>query len=248
MFLRLAQSMQGLDNDQIITALGNMKIGSQEAIKVMQQLAENTDLVTEKQALAAKEFELATSLQNEFNLKNENFAATLEKAGKAWNGFVAGIGSTFQPIMQIALQLFTKLFSKTEKAPESLQPLIKVFSKLWDSLKTIFGAVWDVIKAFGVFDGESDAWKTVIKILAAAVEVLAFQFNFVATQIKKAKEDFIGFYNESETFRRIVTGSIEAVKQIFSGFFKTVGTGFEAISDLLTAIVNGDLKMFESAL
>ncbi|WP_338765998.1 phage tail tape measure protein [Bernardetia sp. ABR2-2B] len=248
MFLRLGQSMQGLNNDQIITALTNMKVGTDDAIAVMQQLAENTDLVVEKQALAAKEFDLATSLQAEFNLKNENFAATLEKAGKAWNAFVAGIGSKFQPIMQVALQLFTKLFSKTEKAPKSLQPLIKVFSRLWDSLKTIFGAVWDVIKVFNVFDGESDLWKTTIKILAAVVEVLAFQFNYVAQRIKQAKKDFIAFYNESETFRRIVTGSIAAVKQVFANFFKTVGDGFEAIADLLTAIATGDLKMFESAL
>ncbi|WP_338814048.1 phage tail tape measure protein [Bernardetia sp. Wsw4-3y2] len=248
MFLRLGQSMQGLNNDQIITALTNMKVGTDDAIAVMQQLAENTDLVVEKQALAAKEFDLATSLQAEFNLKNENFAATLEKAGKAWNSFVAGIGSTFQPIMQVALQLFTKLFSKTEKAPESLQPLIKVFSKLWDSLKTIFGAVWDVINAFGIFDGESDLWRSSIKILAAVVEVLAFQFNYVAKKIKEAKKDFIEFYNESETFRRIVTGSVAAVKQVFQNFFKTVGDGFEAIKDLLVAIATGDLKLFESAL
>ncbi|WP_338812740.1 phage tail tape measure protein [Bernardetia sp. Wsw4-3y2] len=248
MLLRLADSMQGLDNDQIIKVLGNLKVESQESVKVMEQLAVNTDLVREKQALAADEFEKNTSLQKEFDIKNQNFAATLEKAGKAWNSFVAGIGSTFQPIMQVALQLFTKLFSKTEKAPESLQPLIKVFARLWDSLKTIFGAVWNLINAFGIFDGESDLWRSSIKILAAVVEILAFQFNYVAQKIKEAKKDFIEFYNESETFRRIVTGSVAAVKQVFQNFFKTVGDGFMAIKDLLIAIGTGDLKMFESAL
>ncbi|MBC8053730.1 MAG: phage tail tape measure protein [Sphingobacteriaceae bacterium] len=45
-------------------------------------LSNNLDLLVTRQKLANDEFAKGTSLQNEYNIKNENFAAVLEKTGK----------------------------------------------------------------------------------------------------------------------------------------------------------------------
>lgn len=83
--LKLAESFKGLSNTQLAAKMAELGISSQEAIKVMSLLANKTDLVREKQALANKSFSEATSLQKEFNTMNSTFGANLEKITKAIN-------------------------------------------------------------------------------------------------------------------------------------------------------------------
>lgn len=83
--LKLAESFKGLDNVQTAQRMTELGISSQEAMKVMGQLANNTDLVREKQELANRSFREGTSLQKEFNVMNNTFGANLEKIGKAIN-------------------------------------------------------------------------------------------------------------------------------------------------------------------
>lgn len=248
MFLKLAQSMQGLSNTQVVAVLKNIGITSQESIKTMQALATNTDVVVEKQRLAAIEFEKGTSLQDEFNIKNTNFAASLEKASKAWNGLVAGMGSSLQPVMQKALDLFTSLFSKTGQAPSYMKPLIDAFNRVKKSFSIIWKAVMDALKAFGLLEGKSKALDVVFQVLAFTVDVMAFQINQMAFAIQKGREQLVKFYNKSETFRHVVSGAIAYVKSSFTSFFASVSKGWSAISDVMNAIIEGDISKFESAL
>lgn len=83
--LKLAESFRGLSNTQLTQKMAALGISSQEAIKVMSLLANKTDMVREKQALANKSFAEATSLQKEFNTMNSTFGANLEKITKSLN-------------------------------------------------------------------------------------------------------------------------------------------------------------------
>lgn len=93
--LALAKTLAGEDNASVAKALEDLKIGSQESVKAMSLLANQTDFVREKQALAAQAMREASSLTDEFNVKNENFAASLEKAEKFISKIVAGLTKPF---------------------------------------------------------------------------------------------------------------------------------------------------------
>lgn len=121
MILQLAESMQGLDNDQVISALQRMGVGSQEAVKVMGLLANKTDFVIEKQTLAAKAFAENTSLQKEFDLKMSNFAATMELAGKEIKKFETAITGLLVPAITSVVLGFSKLLSALRAGPQWLR-------------------------------------------------------------------------------------------------------------------------------
>ncbi|WP_273210538.1 phage tail tape measure protein [Runella zeae] len=104
--LRLAESFRGLPTDVVVKQLDNLGIKSQEATKVMSLLSDQTTIVREKQELAAKAMEEATSLTNEFNIKNNTAAAELEKAEKAVTTLKIQLG---QALLPVVLQVITGL-------------------------------------------------------------------------------------------------------------------------------------------
>lgn len=121
MLIELAKSFQGLDNDQVVAALGRMKVGSQEAVKVMSLLANQTDLVREKQTLAAVEMEKNTSLAAEAKLKEENFAGQLAKTEKIINGFVASLSQGLIPAMTGMLATFVFVINAFKELPKFVE-------------------------------------------------------------------------------------------------------------------------------
>ena len=54
MLLKLAGSFKGLENTQVGQVMKNLKLESQESIKVLGTLADNTEKVALKQILSAK--------------------------------------------------------------------------------------------------------------------------------------------------------------------------------------------------
>jgi len=64
--------------------LENLGVEGVQAAQVLPALAGNIDLLREQQELANVEFEKGSSLTDEYNIKNENLAAKLDKLKKAW--------------------------------------------------------------------------------------------------------------------------------------------------------------------
>jgi hypothetical protein len=79
MILCLAESLKDASNTQVISTLNGLEIRSQKAAKVS-LLANQIDLVRQKQALAVTEYEKGTCLLDEFAKKNNNAAAEVAKA------------------------------------------------------------------------------------------------------------------------------------------------------------------------
>jgi hypothetical protein len=84
--------MVGEDGARAVTALG--------------ALSNNLDLLKKRQELSNQEFEKGTSLTSEFNVKNNNLAATLDKIGK-WFSNMATTG-VIQDIVTSAVDGFAK--------------------------------------------------------------------------------------------------------------------------------------------
>ncbi|HAY3533721.1 phage tail tape measure protein [Elizabethkingia anophelis] len=84
-FLRFAQGMKGLSATQTAKVLESLKLNSLEVQKAVGAAANNTDKFRESMKTAAVEMDKMTSLQDEFNQKNNNAPAIIDKLKNAWN-------------------------------------------------------------------------------------------------------------------------------------------------------------------
>lgn len=103
--LRLADSLKGASNTQIIATLDGLNVKSQEATKVISLLANKTEMVAAKQALASAEYTKGTSLLDEFAKKNNNAAAEVAKAEKGFAQYRQELGERLLPLYLRMLQL-----------------------------------------------------------------------------------------------------------------------------------------------
>ena len=115
--LRLAASLKGASNTQIVTTLDKLGIKSQEAVKVVSLLANQTDVVRQKQALASAEYEKGTSLLDEFAKKNGNAAAEVAKAEKGFAQYRQELGEKLLPIYLNVLQYLGLLVNVLRAVP-----------------------------------------------------------------------------------------------------------------------------------
>jgi TP901 family phage tail tape measure protein len=81
-FLQFSESLKGLDATQLAKVLDYLKLNDNEVKMVLGAASKNTDLFREKIDLANKSLNEGTSLVNEYDIKNNNLAATLERIQK----------------------------------------------------------------------------------------------------------------------------------------------------------------------
>ena len=81
---KLAGSFSKLSSSQAVKVMTDLKIGSQESMKVVLGLANNMELLEKRQRLAADAMREGTSLTGEFNIKNNTLQASLDKLNKEW--------------------------------------------------------------------------------------------------------------------------------------------------------------------
>lgn len=94
MFLKgLQNNSNGLKD--LATNFSALGIDGSRAIAVISALSQNTDKLTEKQALANQEYNKGTSVIDEFNVKNNNAAAQLDKITKKLSSISLTISQSF---------------------------------------------------------------------------------------------------------------------------------------------------------
>ena len=104
-FIRVMEGLGKMDSENRVKALSTLKLEGQRATQVLGALADKTDLLREQQALANEAFEEATSLQNEFNVKNESAAALIEKRRKVMDQAMTDMGEKLFPLWSEAIGL-----------------------------------------------------------------------------------------------------------------------------------------------
>lgn len=82
---------------QLVPMFKEMGADGARAVSVLSSLATNIGLVTEAQKLSNVEYQKATSLTNEYNVKNETRQAQLDKAKKAFKDQVILLGEQLSP-------------------------------------------------------------------------------------------------------------------------------------------------------
>lgn len=86
-FLQFANSLKGLSGTQLAEVLDKLKLNDNEVKQVLGAASQNTDLFRQKIDLANKSMNEGTSLTNEYNIKNSNLAAILERISKTVSGW-----------------------------------------------------------------------------------------------------------------------------------------------------------------
>lgn len=118
-FLQFSNSLKGLDATELSSILDYLKLNDNEVKMVLGAASQNVQLFRDKMELANKSINEGTSLTAEFDLKNNNLAATLEKLQKKIVG--AFSSETIVNWLANAVDWFAKLVNATGSADSSFQ-------------------------------------------------------------------------------------------------------------------------------
>lgn len=117
-FLQFSQSLKGLSGTQLASVLDSLKLNDNEVKQVLGAASQNTDLFRKRIDQAGKSMNVATSLTNEYNIKNNNLAATLEKIGKKISGWFSS--ETFIKWLTVAVDWVARFVGATKDADGSV--------------------------------------------------------------------------------------------------------------------------------
>lgn len=111
-FEGLGKSEEGFG--KLVAKLKEAGIDGARANQVLSTLAGNTKLIREQQEVANDAFRKGSSIQEEYNKKNQNHAANLERISKWWNGLFTN--QTLLTGVEELTKSFSHLVSGADKA------------------------------------------------------------------------------------------------------------------------------------
>ena len=171
--IRFSESLKDLSAEELSSTLSDLKLGTQETIKVVGALGSRTDEFSQLQEIANGQIQNATSLTNEYNVKNNTLQANIGKLGNMFSEFqlkVGKFGEAFVKNLPFLDKLSGKLveFANSildldfEKAGADLgKKLNKALKSIkLDGLKNIFKDVKNVFKNID-FDGIKGIFDTI---------------------------------------------------------------------------------------
>lgn len=108
-FLKLLEGLHNNDAgmEELIKSMGDLDLEGKRAISVIGVLSNNVGLLRQQQAISNQEFEKGTSLQQEFNVKNNNAQAILEKKQKILSNLAVELGQKLMPALTVSTSGFT---------------------------------------------------------------------------------------------------------------------------------------------
>lgn len=263
--LRVAESLKGLSDTQVAETLKRLKLDSQESIKVLGALANNTDLVRNKQELASKSMKEATSLTNEFNIKNSTLQGEIDKAGKNTLRFAREIGEFLAPAFISILQLLNQFIGFLRSIPKIIEQNIYIVTLLTAAyfahtievnkarIATIANTIADRANALGktaltvitatyssilgVLTGKITLATVATRIFNAALRLNPF--GLIATAVGLVATGLVALYRNFEGFRSVVNGSFSALTSVFSSVYESLKSLFTFdFKGLYNSIVN----------
>jgi len=108
-FIKLLEGLNNNDAgmEELIKSMGDLDMEGKRAISVIGVLSNNVKILREQQAISNREFEKGTSLEEEFNVKNNNAQAILEKKRKALNNLAIELGEKLMPALTVSTSGFS---------------------------------------------------------------------------------------------------------------------------------------------
>lgn len=123
-FIKVLEGAKGSAGgfSELANNLTELGLDGARSIGVFAVLANNLDLLQERQAYANEEFEKGTSLTDEFNIKNNTATAKIEKARKEFQKMAIDLGQKLQPA-------YASIISKASLLLKSLMALVEITIK-----------------------------------------------------------------------------------------------------------------------
>ncbi len=121
--LRLFETLKGEGTDafgQLVNLLGETELDGQRMNQVMGTLVKNVARIREQQLLSNKAFDEGTSVVQEFDIKNNNAKANLEKKEKQIKALRIEMGERLIPVYLETLSVYEKFIYATTSVIEFL--------------------------------------------------------------------------------------------------------------------------------
>lgn len=261
--LKLAESFRGLPTDVVVKQLDNLGIKSQEATKVMSLLSDQTGIVREKQQLANKAMDEATSLTNEFNIKNNTAAAQVEKNEKAIAALQLEMGMRLLPVFLTVTQAAVAFVKGIAAIPEFIAENKEMFIALGVAVLS-FNSHLIAATAASIAHAAAEKGRLVwtesatVAQLAMNTALTANPIGAVVAALVLLVGGLVTLWKNSETVRGIVLGLWEALKvgveiaqevaaKIWKGIQELIDK-FPALTNTVQLVWNGIKAAFQSAI
>lgn len=131
----------------LVPIFKDMGLDGARAVSVLAAMATNINAVTEAQALANVEFAKATSVTEEYNTKNNNLQARLEKARKEFKNASIALGQSLNPVLLKSTNLVTYLIKALAKYGKEIKAAAIAIAVLTAAVKasTIAHTVYNTV-------------------------------------------------------------------------------------------------------
>lgn len=194
--------------DQLVPMFKDMGADGARAVSVLASMASNIDAVRQAQALSNVEFEKATSLANEFETKNNNRMAQLEKARKAFKDTVIEFGETLSPVLLQTTNLSTIAIKFLAQHGKAVLALAGTYAALFVAYKTYRS--WQTI-----VNGLHSAGRITVLALSVAYNRLTGNMTraAAATKLLKAAYSGLGMGIVAAALTAVVSGVSALVRR-----------------------------------
>ena len=125
---------------QLIPVFESMNLDGSRAVSVLASMASNIQAVEEAQAEANRSFSEGTSITNEFNVKNNNAAAQVEKMRNRLTEIRVEIGQNLLPVMLTVGNLFNNLSRLMASLTRAIPSTVSEIAALAAALTGLFVA------------------------------------------------------------------------------------------------------------
>ncbi|MCX6231159.1 MAG: phage tail tape measure protein [Bacteroidetes bacterium] len=231
-FIKLMEGLRGNAGgmEELTARMDGLGLEGKRSIAVLGVLANNTDLLRERQALSNNEFAKGTSLTNEFNIKNETAQAKLEKARKSLANMTVELGQKLMPVLRVStsgMSYFVK----------SVSVLTDFFIKHSRAIFTTTA----VLIAYGVASKIATLWTTrntegtIINTIVTKAKTIATEGAFAATQLYAAAQ-------------MLLAGNINGATQAMRVFFATTKLNPIGLAVALITAAVGAFLIFKDGL
>ena len=178
----------------LVPMFQDMGLDGARAVSVLAAMATNISAVTDAQSLANVEFEKGSSVQTEYETKNNNLQASLEKSRKEFENARIALGQNLNPILLKSTNLLTYLTKAFANHGKELVISAGIVTALAAAYK--FKVIW--MKVVGV-------WNATLRTGTIALATAKF---LLAGNINRARQ---AWHLLNQTMKMSVFGAIAAV-------------------------------------
>lgn len=219
-------------NVDMTKILSDLEIGGSAELEVLLKLTEHQGLLQEKTELATKSLKDQNSINSEFETKNNNLAASLEKLhNKITNAFIDGDLASVLKFIVDGMIGFIDGIEQTYDAivpllSDALEPMFEVLNAIWEalglnvdlmdvfkkSLTTVASTVIATAEVVGLFFAGLRSLWNVVSGTADAIREFTSAGDLMHRLLNVIKESLVSF---TEHFLGVNKGLINFIGQLF---------------------------------